>query len=130
VSNVLACDGLLVACRVEDGAAAEGAGDPGRDDDVAGGQVVDAGFAEAEQRGGAYRTMVARSIRSGIFGLPQSRALSNVQSSVAISPTAPAARARSTRADQGERETTGMNTWPTITAQDLSAVPAVRGNQR
>src|ERR1700758_3062049 len=42
--------------------------------------------------------MAARSIRSGIFGLPQSRALSNVQSRVMISPAAPAARARCTRA--------------------------------
>src|SRR6201993_4908505 len=40
---------------------------------------------------GAYRSMVARSIRCGIAGLPQSRPVSNVQSSVAISPAAPPA---------------------------------------
>src|ERR1700758_3370577 len=52
---------------------------------------------------GAYRSMVARFICSGIFGLPQSRPLSNVQSRVMISPTAPAARARSTRASISAR---------------------------
>src|SRR5580693_2236665 len=52
---------------------------------------------------GAYRSMVARSIRCGIFGLPQSRPVSNVQSRVMISPTAPAARARSTRASISAR---------------------------
>ena len=39
-----------------------------------------------------------RSSCSGIVGLPQSRPCENVQSSVTISPAAPAARARSTRA--------------------------------
>src|SRR5260370_4516257 len=57
--------------------------------------------------------MVARSIRSGIFGLPQSRALSNVQSSVAISPTGPAARARSTRASISSRLPT-QYTWKNV----------------
>src|ERR1700756_5528867 len=57
--------------------------------------------------------MVARSIRSGIFGLPQSRARSNVQSSVAISPTAPAARARSTRAAISSRLPT-QYTWKKV----------------
>ena len=46
---------------------------------------------------------MARSIRCGIFGLPQSRPVSNVQSKVMISPTAPAARARSTRASISAR---------------------------
>ena len=44
------------------------------------------------------RTVVRRSICSGIFGLPQSRPCEKLQSVVAIRPTAPAARARSTRA--------------------------------
>ncbi len=44
---------------------------------------------------GANRTAVLRSTRSGMTGLPQSRPLENDQSSVTISPTAPAARARS-----------------------------------
>ncbi len=57
----------------------------------------------ASQRGrtiasGACRIIVRRSIRCGIVGLPQSRACEKVQSVVTISPTAPAARARSTRA--------------------------------
>jgi hypothetical protein len=47
---------------------------------------------------GRSRIAVRRSILSGIFGLPQSRLWQNVQSSVTISPTAPAARARSIRA--------------------------------
>ena len=45
-----------------------------------------------------------RSIFSGIFGLPQSRLWENVQSSVTIIPTAPAARARSIRAAICSRE--------------------------
>ena len=44
---------------------------------------------------GANRIIVSRSSRSGMAGLPQSLACENVQSSVRISPTAPAARARS-----------------------------------
>src|ERR1700750_1559814 len=58
--------------------------------------------------------MVARLIRSGIFGLPQSRPLANVQSKVRISPTAPAARARSTRASISARppiQYTWKNVW-------------------
>jgi hypothetical protein len=58
--------------------------------------------------------MVARSIRSGIFGLPQSRPLANVQSRVRIRPTAPAARARSTRASIWSRppiQYTWKNVW-------------------
>src|SRR5580693_7636807 len=63
---------------------------------------------------GAYRTMVPRLIRSGIAGLPQSRPLANVQSKVMISPTAPAARARSTRASISGRPPTQYiwnNVW-------------------
>jgi hypothetical protein len=33
-------------------------------------------------------------------------------------------------ANPGTKGTTGMNTRPNIIAQDLSAVPAVRGNER
>jgi hypothetical protein len=58
--------------------------------------------------------MVSRFIRSGIFGLPQSRPLANVQSKVRISPTAPAARARSTRASISARppiQYTWKNVW-------------------
>jgi len=56
----------------------------------------------ASQRGrrspsGANRSMALRSSFSGIVGLPQSRPLANDQSSVAITPTQPAARARSSR---------------------------------
>ena len=46
---------------------------------------------------GANRSAALRSIRSGMTGLPQSRPMENDQSRVAISPTAPAARARSSR---------------------------------
>ncbi len=42
--------------------------------------------------------MVRTFIASGMVGLPQSRPWENDQSSVAMRPTAPAARARSTRA--------------------------------
>src|SRR5689334_7056576 len=62
---------------------------------------------------GAYRTMVARFIRSGIAGLPQSRPLANVQSRVRIRPTAPAARARSTRASISARPPT-QYTWKNV----------------
>ena len=47
---------------------------------------------------GIILTVVRRSIFSGIFGLPQSRPCEKLQSVVTISPTAPAARARSTLA--------------------------------
>ena len=47
---------------------------------------------------GSIRTVVRRSMCSGIFGLPQSRPCEKLQSVVTIRPTAPAARARSTRA--------------------------------
>ena len=47
--------------------------------------------------GGEPQHRSCRSIRSGMAGLPQSRPLENDQSSVAMSPTAPAARARSSR---------------------------------
>src|SRR5580692_11520530 len=50
--------------------------------------------------------MVLRSTRSGIDGLPQSRPLENDQSSVTISPAAPAARARSRCASTCSREPT------------------------
>src|SRR6478752_1452867 len=46
---------------------------------------------------------VLRSIRSGILGLPQSRPCEKLQSVVTIRPTAPAARARSTRAAMASR---------------------------
>ena len=46
---------------------------------------------------GASRIIAFRSICSGISGLPQSRPMENDQSSVAIRPFAPAARARSMR---------------------------------
>ncbi len=47
---------------------------------------------------GASRAIAFRSSLSGIHGLPQSRLCENVQSSVTISPTAPAAFARAIRA--------------------------------
>ena len=47
---------------------------------------------------GSIRTVVRRFICSGIFGLPQSRPCEKLQSVVTIRPTAPASRARSTRA--------------------------------
>ena len=47
---------------------------------------------------GAKRSIVRRSTVSGMVGLPQSRPWENDQSRVAMRPTAPAARARSTRA--------------------------------
>ena len=47
---------------------------------------------------GACRAIVRRSVRSGIWGLPQSRECENVQSAVRIRPAAPAALARSSRA--------------------------------
>ena len=58
---------------------------------------------ERNQRGlarasGAKRSIACRFTVSGMVGLPQSRPWEKDQSSVAISPTAPAARARSTRA--------------------------------
>ena len=58
---------------------------------------------ESNQRGwarasGAKRTMARRSTVSGMVGLPQSRPCEKDQSKVAMRPTAPAARARSTRA--------------------------------
>ena len=46
---------------------------------------------------GAKRAIVLQVSVSGITGLPQSRPWENDQSKVAISPTAPAARARSIR---------------------------------
>ena len=53
-----------------------------------------AGWASAS---GAKRSIAFRSTVSGMVGLPQSRPCENDQSSVAMRPTAPAARARSTR---------------------------------
>ena len=53
---------------------------------------------------GANLSMVRRFIDSGMAGLPQSRPCENDQSSVAMSPTAPAARARSARAAMSSRE--------------------------
>ena len=47
---------------------------------------------------GASRTIDLMFIDSGMTGLPQSRPWENDQSRVAMSPTAPAARARSMRA--------------------------------
>ncbi len=47
---------------------------------------------------GLILTMVLRSIFSGIEGLPQSRPCEKLQSVVTMRPTAPADRARSTRA--------------------------------
>ena len=47
---------------------------------------------------GIIRTVVRRFISSGILGLPQSRPCEKLQSVVTIRPTAPASRARSTRA--------------------------------
>ena len=47
---------------------------------------------------GIIRTVVRRSISSGIIGLPQSRPWEKLQSVVTMIPTAPAALARSTRA--------------------------------
>ena len=58
---------------------------------------------ERSQRGwarasGAKRSMARRFTVSGMVGLPQSRPWEKDQSNVAMRPTAPAARARSTRA--------------------------------
>ena len=54
-----------------------------------------AGLARAS---GAKRAIARRFTVSGMVGLPQSRPCEKDQSRVAMSPTAPAARARSTRA--------------------------------
>ncbi len=51
-----------------------------------------------ERASGAKCSIVRRSTVSGMVGLPQSCPWENDQSRVAMSPTAPAARARSTRA--------------------------------
>ena len=53
-----------------------------------------AGWARAS---GAKRSIALRSTVSGMVGLPQSRPCEKDQSRVAMRPTAPAARARSTR---------------------------------
>src|SRR5215469_936295 len=58
----------------------------------------EASHAGRRSTSGACRNAVRKSIRSGICGLPQSRECENVQSSVRIRPTAPAARARCIRA--------------------------------
>ena len=52
---------------------------------------------------GANESIVLRLIFSGIVGLPQSRPLENDQSRVAMSPFAPAARARSIRCSMASR---------------------------
>ena len=62
---------------------------------------------------GSIRTVVRRSMFSGIFGLPQSRPWAKHQSVVAISPTAPAARARSTRAAIASRPPS-QYTWKNV----------------
>ncbi len=60
--------------------------------------------------------MVRRFIFSGIAGLPQSRPWEKDQSSVAMSPTAPAARARSMRACISSREPI-QYTWKKVWGQ-------------